>query len=214
LVIAIRRQPWTVAVAPVRYRGNEPAPYSEGESMSELEIIEAAKRGDNSAIERLLSSGTDVNAQDEYGWTALHWAAGKGHTTIVALLLQGGANANLPAKNHRTPFLVAKAAGRREVVALLIEKSRQGDFSLDVFEDRPYCKAFSLHKLRQFDGWFEQANHEHGGLADNQIVYLHQDFSVTQSISHGENIIFNKMTPEWKAFCENQLAFAIPEDLL
>src|SRR5262245_14133319 len=176
-----------------------------GGLVSEIEIIDAAKRGDASAIERLLAAGADVNAQDEYGWTALHWAAGKGLAAIVSLLLKRGANASISAKDRRSPYLVAKAAGRREIVALLVEEGRkQGDIGLHLVEDRLYCKAFSLGRLRQFYGWSEQisGDQDHGSLDDSQIVYLHHDFSVTQSISHGDNVVFDKITPEWKMFCE------------
>jgi len=182
-----------------------------------MELIEAAKSGDTSTIERLLSSGANVNMQDEHGWTPLHWAAGKGLTQIVALLLKRGADASLPAKDTRTPLLVAKAAARPEVVALLIEENRtQGEASLGASKERLYCKAFSLGRLRQFRGWSEQVRpgQPHDNLPDNHIVYLHQDFSVTESISRGESVILDNITPNWKEFCEATLNFTIPEDLL
>jgi hypothetical protein len=31
---------------------------------------------------------------------------------------------------------------------------------------------------------------------------------------HGESVLYDDASPEWTAFCEQQLDFAIPEDLL
>ena len=44
-------------------------------------------------------------------------------------------------------------------------------------------------------------------------MFLHEDYTVTESMWHNENVIFNQVTPEWKQFCTNQLRFRIPDDL-
>ncbi|XP_077977693.1 ankyrin repeat domain-containing protein 16-like [Glandiceps talaboti] len=52
----------------------------------------AAKEGQNSAIQGLLSYGANVNLTDFKGRTALHMAAGGQHTDCVSVLLQSGSH--------------------------------------------------------------------------------------------------------------------------
>jgi uncharacterized protein len=49
--------------------------------------------------------------------------------------------------------------------------------------------------------------------ADADIVFLHQDYTVTQSMWEDENVIFNQVTPEWVQFCTESLKFKVPDDL-
>ena len=42
----------------------------------------------------LLEHKTDVNAKDESGWIALHWAAKNGYETVVQLLLDHKTDVN------------------------------------------------------------------------------------------------------------------------
>jgi hypothetical protein len=87
-----------------------------------------------------------------------------------------------------------------------------------------YCKAYLLQSLRQFSQWTEQVenarkdNKQVDGkevevereLTDEDIVYLQENYVVTDGIFKDENIIFDKITPEWKDFCTNTLGFEIP----
>jgi uncharacterized protein len=73
---------------------------------------------------------------------------------------------------------------------------------------RRYCKAYHLRDLKPFPGFSNSAL-----LADDDIVYVHQDFTVTESMWHGESVIFHQVTPEWRRFCEETLQFRIPDDL-
>lgn len=168
--------------------------------MSETKVIEAAKNEDRETLEKLLADGADVNEQDEHGWTPLNWAAG--------------------------------AADRKEVAEILTKKEQELGVWEDPRETQPYCKAYYLKDLRQYDHWSDIATEPTGtsdeegeaeegeeeaqaqGAQDDDIVYVHQDFTVTESMWHGEDVIVDEVTPEWKEFCETKLEFAIPEDLL
>jgi hypothetical protein len=90
-----------------------------------------------------------------------------------------------------------------------------------------YCKAYLLSQMRAFQGWQEQAENavrltdpdtgEPTGprpLDDDSVIFLQTDFVVTDGIFRDENILFDKVTPEWKTFCEQQLAFQIPAECL
>ncbi len=54
----------------------------------------AAQDGDLSRIKRLLAEGSDINAFDDLGMTALHWAAKKEHLDVAAYLIEAGADVN------------------------------------------------------------------------------------------------------------------------
>jgi uncharacterized protein len=183
--------------------------------MSEFDLIEAAKTGNLAAAEELMKSGADLNQTDEQGWTPLNFAAGRGDLALVRLLVEGGADIRKVGRDQRTPYLIALAAGRIEVAKFLqeMESKTAGGSSEPA---RQYCKAYQLADLRRFPGWREDQTGRKAkkegeeGLRDDSIVYLHQDYSVTESIWSNENVIFNDDSDEWKAFCTSTLNFSIP----
>lgn len=88
-----------------------------------------------------------------------------------------------------------------------------------------YCKAYPVREFRQFSDWFENTNNlrkytqEIDGqevevqreLTDDDFLYLQENYVVTDGIYKDENIIFDRVTPEWKDFCHRTLGFEIPE---
>lgn len=193
--------------------------------MSDLQLIEAVKTGNLAKAEELLKSGADVNQQDEQGWTPLNYAAGKGNLDAVQLLLGAGADVFRVGRDQRTPYKIALAAGRIEVVKLLSEAEKRTGTGKTSQSERQYSKAYHLKDLRKFTGWresrinwkedrnsdnTESADQE---FSDDNIVFIHQDLTVTQSMWHNENVIFNDVTSEWKEFCNDILQFKVPSDL-
>lgn len=80
---------------------------------------------------------------------------------------------------------------------------------------RKYCKAYHLKDLRQFPSWNEQQKEEKMELAEDTVVYLWDDFTVVKSpVMADQGILWERVTPEWKTFCQETLRFEIPEDLL
>jgi ankyrin repeat protein len=84
----------------------------------------AAKDGNRELVELLLKNGADVNAEGEFGETALGQAAENGHREVVELLLKNGADVN--AKEYgifggATFLIFAAARGHREVVEVLLK---------------------------------------------------------------------------------------------
>jgi len=41
-------------------------------------------------------------------------------------------------------------------------------------------------------------------------VFLHQDLTVTSSMWHNEDVVFDNVTPEWQEFCHTVLNFRVP----
>lgn len=190
--------------------------------MSELHLIDAVKTGELAKVEAALNSGADIHQQDEQGWTPLNWAAGRGDLDMVKLLLDRGADVFHAGRDQRTPYKISLAARHPDVARLLKEKEKAANEMCADSSPRKYAKGYLLGDLRKFSGWREEkinwneAPSEENGdsreLTDRDVVFLHQDFTVTQLIWPGENVIFNQDTPEWREFCSQQLQFKVPDD--
>jgi hypothetical protein len=126
--------------------------------------------------------------------------------------------------------MIALAAGRVSVVKFLREMEDSYPGEKPTRPERKYCKAFYLRDLRKYTSWTEdrinwkakdtantkEENAEHdqdSSFPDDKIIFIHQDFTVTESMWQGENVIFNSVTPDWKEFCSGILGFKVPDDL-
>ena len=78
------------------------------DEMAKRSIHVAARVGDIDWVIKHLESVTDVNAQDDDGWTPLHLPAGRGHKEIVELLIAAGADVNARDVDGSTPLDLAK----------------------------------------------------------------------------------------------------------
>lgn len=67
----------------------------------------------------LLSNGADVNVKSRSGSTPLHYAAGRGQVDLVQLLIDNRAAIDPKDKRGQTPAAWAMQAGHREIVRLL-----------------------------------------------------------------------------------------------
>lgn len=88
-----------------------------------------------------------------------------------------------------------------------------------------YCKAYRLATFHSFPGWTENAANarpkdEDGDgrdttpreLTDDSILYLHENYVVTDGIFMDQHVIFDRVDSAWKEFCQNELGFKIPDD--
>jgi hypothetical protein len=90
-----------------------------------------------------------------------------------------------------------------------------------------YCKAYHARSFRAFTNWTENRDQlrkvtqiEDGKevevpreVTDDDVLYLQENFNVTDGIFFDENIVFDNVTPEWQAFCTETLSFELPEDV-
>lgn len=192
--------------------------------MSDLQLIDAVKTGQLAKVEDALNSGADIHEQDEQGWTALNWASGKGNLDMVRLLLAREADVFRVGRDQRTSYKIALAAKHAEVARLLKETEEKANGTSGDSSVENYARAYLLRDLRKFSDWREEKINwketvpasENGNspeLSDDDVVFLHQDFTVTHLIWPGENVIFNQVTPEWLGFCAQELQFKVPDAL-
>jgi len=88
-----------------------------------------------------------------------------------------------------------------------------------------YCRAYKLRDLKKFEQWpasLEYARKEPKDAADDRagevsrplededVVYVHDTYRVTDGIFVDEDVLFDGSVPEWVEFCRSVLQFAPP----
>jgi hypothetical protein len=81
-----------------------------------MPLIDAAARGDVSALRRALDAGAALEARDASGRTALLAATQGGHTAAALLLIERGADVNAQDSIRDSAFLLAGARGHVEIL--------------------------------------------------------------------------------------------------
>jgi ankyrin repeat protein len=85
-------------------------------------VADAVQAGDTARVRDLLQSGTDVNAAQGDGMTALHWAALRNDVPSAEMLLYAGANVKASTRlGGHTPLALASRNGQGEMVKILLE---------------------------------------------------------------------------------------------
>ncbi|HMB55272.1 MAG TPA: hypothetical protein VKU40_18280 [Thermoanaerobaculia bacterium] len=89
-----------------------------------------------------------------------------------------------------------------------------------------YCKAYEAKRLRAYPGWKEDASDlrqemtEVDGkevesardeIGDDDILYVHDDYVVTDDVFRDQNVVFSEVTDEWREFCHEELDFEVPQ---
>ncbi|TNF69350.1 MAG: hypothetical protein EP298_04215 [Gammaproteobacteria bacterium] len=84
------------------------------------ELLIAAESGQTDKVKYLIANKADVDAEDNYAQTALHWACYNGHLEVVKILLACGADVNSVDINNNTPLHCAVINDHKEIVKLLL----------------------------------------------------------------------------------------------
>jgi hypothetical protein len=91
-----------------------------------------------------------------------------------------------------------------------------------------YCKAYHVKDFRNFPDWKEDVKSllpakkfeggkevvtERSSLADGDILYLQENYVVTDGIFKDDHVVFERVTDEWKRYCADVLDFRLPDHL-
>ena len=87
----------------------------------EKPIWDAASDGDIEAIEAHIAAETDLDEQNETGYTPLHYGVMKTRPGVVALLLEAGADPDVVNNQAKTPLDLAISGSKDEIIDLLLE---------------------------------------------------------------------------------------------
>jgi len=85
------------------------------------ELADAAKRGDRTAVKRLVSGGSDPGAAQVDGTTALHWAVHRDDLEMAAALIAAGAKVAVANRYGMTPLALSCTNGSAAMVKRLLE---------------------------------------------------------------------------------------------
>ena len=85
------------------------------------DVADAVMHGDKAAVEKLLDQHADVNAPQNDGATALHWAAYRSDKELVDRLLRAGANPKAANRDGATPLWLASINGDAGIIEALLK---------------------------------------------------------------------------------------------
>jgi ankyrin repeat protein len=106
----------------------------------------------------LIQHGLNIDAKDNNGVTALHWAIGKDKTPLAKFLIEKGANVNLSIESMKglegiTPLHLAAGHGNLELVKLILSKganpsvkSKDGKTPLDLALENNHSEVCAILK--------------------------------------------------------------------
>jgi hypothetical protein len=90
-----------------------------------------------------------------------------------------------------------------------------------------YCKAYLVKDLRAYPGWREdlaalrpstverdgeEVEVERTALAADDVLFVQDDYVVTDGTFKDEHVVFGDVTDDWKQFCRASLGFEVPAD--
>lgn len=125
----------------------EPAVTQNSDEDGITPLMCAARDGERKALRSLLNAGTEVDARDVYGWSALTYAARRGDASMITALANKGADLNNQSDEGLTPLMYASTEGYADAVRVLVERganvnatSKGGATALGLAEARGHAQ--------------------------------------------------------------------------
>ena len=91
-------------------------------TLTNMDLISAAKNGHFDSVFNLLQSGYSTNVCDKDNATPLYWSACHGHSTICVILIQAGSDVNTRVKWGSTALHAAADRGHKPCIEVLLER--------------------------------------------------------------------------------------------
>jgi uncharacterized protein len=174
-------------------------------------LFAAIRTGGPDEVAAALTAGPPLDARDADDWSPLERAAGRGDEAVVRLLLAAGADPTSSGRERRTAYEIALAAGHLAAARLLRQAEEDADPESRLRHAwRPYCRGYRIADLREFDGWREAQ--DVAGLGSDEVVYVHDDLTVTRSVWPGEEVVFADRSEAWARYCRDRLGFRVLDD--
>uniref|UniRef100_A0A8C4WJN1 Neurogenic locus notch homolog protein 1 n=1 Tax=Gopherus evgoodei TaxID=1825980 RepID=A0A8C4WJN1_9SAUR len=92
-------------------------------------LILAARLAVEGMLEDLINCHADVNAVDDLGKSALHWAAAVNNVEAAVVLLKNGANKDMQNNKEETPLFLAAREGSYETAKVLLDHFANRDIT-------------------------------------------------------------------------------------
>jgi ankyrin repeat protein len=105
------------------------------------DVADAAKRGDRDAVRAALARKADVNAAQNDGSTALHWAAERDDLDMADQLIRAGARVTARTREGVTPLQLAATNGSAAMIDRLLKAGADANASLSAGGDTALMMA-------------------------------------------------------------------------
>ena len=90
-------------------------------------MILAARLAVEGLVKGLINADADIDAVDDHGKSALHWAASVNNIEAVSILLEAGCNRDAQTDRDETPLFLASKEGSYEAVRMLLSSGANRD---------------------------------------------------------------------------------------
>jgi hypothetical protein len=149
----------------------------------------------------LIQSGSNVNVQERYGFTPLHFATyNGGNLPLVELLLENGANPNIQNMNVDTPLQLAVQSGNKEIVRALLA----GGADRTIKNGSYMGNARQIAQILLLDAETEEKQNKYKDIINiiDQYSTLNTMYAVKEGLNPEKNE-FNQIDPsDWKELHE------------
>uniref|UniRef100_A0A3Q2YYI3 Notch C-terminal domain-containing protein n=1 Tax=Hippocampus comes TaxID=109280 RepID=A0A3Q2YYI3_HIPCM len=92
-------------------------------------LVLAARLAVEGMVEELIHCHADINAVDDHGKSALHWAAAVNNVEATLVLLKNGANRDMQDNKEETPLFLAAREGSFEAAKVLLDHYSNRDIT-------------------------------------------------------------------------------------